>query len=50
MDKMFHGKLNDAMADNKLDYTKLNTFVMLFHSIVPKRCSADLKSKRFCCL
>ena len=38
MDKMFHGKINDAIADNKLDYSKLSTAVMLFHSIVPKRC------------
>ena len=50
MDKMFHGKINDAIADNKLDYSKLSTAVMLFHSIVPKSCQADLKSSRFCCL
>ena len=50
MDKMFHGKLNDALADTKMDYTKLSTFVMLFHSIVPKSCSDILTSKKLFCL
>ena len=36
LDKAIHGKLNDAMADNKLDYTKLSTFKMLFYSFFPK--------------
>ena len=45
MDKMFHGKINDAMADRKLDYTKLNRCKMLFHSMWPKKYKDKLKSK-----
>ena len=27
---------NDTKENNKLDYTKLSTFKMLFHSLVPQ--------------
>ena len=39
-----------SLDEKKLDYTQLSTFKMLIHSLIPRKCQKNLRSKKCLCL